>query len=70
MRSWSLPRSTRSKWHQLIDSSRSIGFVNFKNGDGGDYHLLPTSPAKGAASDGTDLGADVDAVLAAVRSVR
>jgi len=44
--------------------------VNFNNGDGGDYHLLPASPATGAANDGTDLGADVDAVLAAVSGVR
>ncbi len=47
-----------------------IGFVNFNNGDGGDYHLLPASPAKGASIDGTDLGANVDAVFAAISGVR
>jgi len=51
-------------------SAAAIAFVNFNNGDGGDYHLLPASPATGAANDGTDLGADVDAVLAAVSGVR
>jgi hypothetical protein len=44
--------------------------VNYQNGNGGDYHLLPNSPAKGAASDGKDLGADVDAVLSAVKGVK
>jgi hypothetical protein len=44
--------------------------VNFSNGNGGDYHLRPSSSAKGAASDGTDLGANVNAVLSAVGNVR
>jgi len=46
-----------------------IGFVNFNNGNGGDYHLLPTSPYKGKASDGRDPGADIDAVNAAIQGV-
>jgi hypothetical protein len=53
-----------------FNSASAIGFVNFSNGKGGDYHLLPSSPARGAASDGTDLGADVDAVFAAINGVR
>jgi hypothetical protein len=44
--------------------------VNCINGNGGDYHLLPSSPAVGAASDGTNLGANVDAVLNAIQGVR
>ncbi|MFZ0772505.1 MAG: putative Ig domain-containing protein [Candidatus Sulfotelmatobacter sp.] len=51
-------------------STASIGFVNYNNGNGGDYHLLPSSPAIGAASDGTDLGANVDAVLSAISGVQ
>jgi hypothetical protein len=51
-------------------TSANIGFVNYNNGNGGDYHLLPSSPAVGAASDGTNLGADVDAVLSAVNGVQ
>jgi hypothetical protein len=47
-----------------------IGFMDYQNGNGGDYHLMPTSPAKGAASDGTDLGANVDAILTAIKGVR
>lgn len=37
--------------------------------DAGAYRLLPSSKAKGAASDGTDPGADVDAVMAATSGV-
>ncbi len=53
-----------------FNAAAEIGFVNFNNGNGGDYHLLPSSPAKGAASDGGDLGANVDAVLTAIRGVQ
>jgi hypothetical protein len=48
----------------------AIGFVNYNNGVGGDYHLSPTSPAKGKGNDGLDLGANVDAVLSAVSGVQ
>ena len=51
-------------------STSTIGFVNYNNGNGGDYHLLPSSPAVGAASDGKNLGADVDPVLNAIKGVR
>lgn len=51
-------------------STTAIGFVNYNNGNGGDYHLQSNSPAIGAASDGKNLGADVDAVLSAVNGVR
>jgi hypothetical protein len=51
-------------------STSTIGFVNYKNGNGGDYHLSPASPAIGAASDGKNLGADMDAVLNAIKGVR
>jgi hypothetical protein len=44
-----------------------VGFVNFNGGDGGDYHLQPSSKYHLAASDGKDLGADIDAVNSARR---
>ena len=47
----------------------AVQFVNFNNGNGGDYHLLPSSPYKNAASDGKDLGADIDAILNATANV-
>jgi len=61
-----------SKWPtgNFFYSTAAIGFVNYHNGVGGDYHLLPSSPAKGAASDGSDPGANVDAVLSAVSAVQ
>jgi len=42
----------------------SVQFVNYNNADGGDYHLLDSSVYKNAATDGKDLGADIDAILA------
>jgi len=60
-----------SKWpsDNFFYTNAAIGFVNYNNGNGGDYHLLPSSPAIGAASDGTNLGANVDAVLSAISGV-
>jgi hypothetical protein len=50
-------------------SASVVQFVNYNGGNGGDYHLLSSSPYKGAATDGTDLGANVDAVLSAIAGV-
>jgi hypothetical protein len=47
----------------------AIQFVNYNNGNGGDYHLSPTSPYKNAGSDGKDPGADIDLVLAGIAGV-
>jgi hypothetical protein len=51
-------------------NASAVGFVNYKAGDGGDYHLLPSSPYKNAGTDGKDLGADVDSVEQAIAGVR
>jgi hypothetical protein len=62
-----------TKWptgNFFYSSPDALEFVNYNNGDGGDYHLLPSSPAKGAASDGTDIGANVDLVLSNVSGVQ
>lgn len=40
----------------------AVQFTDYNNGNGGDYHLLPSSPYKNAGSDGADVGANVDAV--------
>jgi hypothetical protein len=37
--------------------------VGFVDAAGGDYHLAASSPYKGKATDGTDPGADIDAIL-------
>jgi hypothetical protein len=49
-----------------MPNGNSIGFVNYNNGNGGDYHLQSTSKCKNAASDGKDLGADMTALTAAI----
>jgi len=64
----------------LPGSFSDVGFVNFNNGNGGDYHLCqaPKQPAscKGASkyaktgTDGKDLGADIDAIEAATAGVQ
>ncbi|HTU41347.1 MAG TPA: hypothetical protein VMF10_06535 [Candidatus Aquilonibacter sp.] len=43
-------------------SSGAVKFIKYSGGDGGDYHLQPSSPYKGNATDGKDIGADVDAI--------
>lgn len=50
-------------------SATAVQFVNYNGGNGGDYHLLSSSPYKGLGTDGKDLGADVDAVGSAIAGV-
>lgn len=39
-----------------------VGFENYNNGNGGDYHLVAGSPYKGLATDGTDPGINADLI--------
>ena len=48
---------------------KAVGFVDFRNGDGGNYHLSQSSHYRKAGSDGKDIGADVDAITAATEGV-
>ena len=48
----------------------SLEFVNYNSGNGGDYRLGPDSSFRGTATDGTDPGANVDAVLNMIAGVR
>jgi hypothetical protein len=50
-------------------SAAAVRFVNYNDGNGGDYHLQPSSRYKGKGTDGKDLGADVDAIHAATTGV-
>jgi hypothetical protein len=62
-----------SKWpggNFFPASADVVQFVNYNGGNGGDYHLQPSSPYTGAATDGKNLGADVDAVLSATAGVQ
>ena len=60
------PASTWPAGNTLMTDPTSVGFVNFHNGNGGDYHLKPGSACKNAGSDGKDLGADMTALGAAI----
>lgn len=51
-------------------SLADVGFVNPKNGNGGEYRLSPGSKFKHAASDQKDVGADLDAIEKATLGVR
>lgn len=61
-----------SKWpagnYFPVDAA-AVQFVNYKNANGGNYQLLPSSPYKNAASDGKDIGADIDSIRAATAGV-
>ena len=48
-------------------SMSEVGFVDLA---GGDYHLAPSSPYRNAALDGTDVGANIDTILAATAGVK
>jgi len=43
-------------------TAAAVQFVNYNNGNGGDYHLQSSSPYKNAGTDGKDLGADVSTI--------
>lgn len=45
-------------------------FLNYNNGNGGNYHLVSNSPYKNAGTDGKDLGADINMVLQYTASAR
>jgi hypothetical protein len=63
------PATTWPLGNSFPATPTSVGFVNYNNGNGGDYHLLSSSPYKNKGSDGKDLGADVSAIQAATAGV-
>jgi hypothetical protein len=63
------PPSTWPANNQFPANPDAVQFVNYNNGNGGDYHLLSSSPYKSAGSDGKDLGADIDAINAKTAEV-
>ena len=50
-------------------SAAAVRFVNYNNGNGGDYHLQASSPYKGKGTDRNDLGADINAIHAATAGI-
>jgi len=62
-----------SKWpagNFFPASASVVQFVSYNGGNGGNYQLQASSPYKGAATDGKDLGADVSAVMADISGVQ
>jgi Putative Ig domain len=47
----------------------SVQFVDYNNGNGGNYQLLTTSPYHNAGTDGKDLGADISTLNSAIAGV-
>ncbi len=47
-------------------TATTVSFVNYNNGNGGNYQLQSSSPYKNAGTDGKDLGADTIAITAAI----
>jgi hypothetical protein len=48
----------------------AVDFVNYNNGNGGNYQLQNSSPYKNAGTDGLDLGANIAAIQAAIAGVQ
>jgi hypothetical protein len=51
-------------------SVAQIGFLSYGNGISGNYNLSPSSPAVGAGTGGTNLGANVGEVLGAINGIQ
>jgi hypothetical protein len=49
---------------------QDVGFVNYANGNGGDYRLSPHSKFKHTASDKKDPGADIEAIEQATKGAQ
>jgi hypothetical protein len=58
------------KGNTVVKKSADIGFVDFRDGNGGHYRLAATSKFHRAASDGKDIGADIDAIEKATEGVQ
>jgi hypothetical protein len=63
------PPSTWPSGNFFPTADATIQFTNYSNGNGGNYQLLPSSPYKNAASDGTDPGANIAAVQGGIAGV-
>jgi hypothetical protein len=57
------PDSSLPGGNSFVADWAQLNFVNYNNGDGGNYHLAYDSPFRDTATDGSDPGADVDLVL-------
>ncbi len=58
------------KDNKTLKSIADAGFVDFKDGNQGNYRVSPNSKLKNAGSDQKDIGADIDAIEQATMGVR
>jgi hypothetical protein len=64
------PPSTWPRGNFFPADPLNVQFVNYNDGNSGDYHLLASSPYKNAGTDHKDLGADINALEAATAAAR
>jgi hypothetical protein len=63
------PPSTWPSGNFFPTTTNDVGFVNYNNGNGGNYELQANSPYKNKGTDGKDLGADIVGLNAALANV-
>ena len=66
------PQFPPSSWpsnNMFPSTVDEVQFVNYNNGNGGNYELQPSSPYKNMGTDGKDLGADIVTLNQALASV-
>jgi hypothetical protein len=63
------PPSTWPANNMFAQTINDVGFMNYGNGNGGNYELHSSSPYKNKATDGKDLGADIVGLNAALANV-
>jgi hypothetical protein len=65
------PLSTGSPWGKnkaaCVNLMSDVGFVDLANGN---YRLAPSSQGKGRATDGRDVGADIDMIVQKTAGVK
>jgi hypothetical protein len=57
------------KGNTVVKKPNDIGFMDFKDGNGGDYELKDGSKFRRSASDGKNLGADIRGIMKATEGV-
>jgi len=63
------PPSTWPSNNMFPQAVTNVDFMNYNNGNGGNYELQSSSPYKGKGSDGKDLGADIAGLNEALANV-
>ena len=64
-----VPPSVWPANNMFPETVADVQFVNYNNGNGGNYELLSSSPYKNKGTDGKDLGADIVGLNAALANI-